>query len=511
VAQVLFVQHVYYPYQSVMRLSAYLKHRGHKAELIIGDDKQIVNHIKKAEPDLIAFSVLTPDRNRMLSAVGEIKKAGITSPVIAGGYDITFLPELLEYSPLDIVCRGEGEEPLSELCDRIDGKEDYTHVQNLWVKENKHIHRNQMRTWILDRDGLPFDDRDIYWKYDPFFKLIPFTSVMAGRGCPHRCSYCFNHKYKEIYRSEGSTGFCRLRTVDNLIEELLMLKQKYKAKYLFFNDSTLTYNKKWLLEFLEKYRELVSLPFSFNAVISEVDDEIARALGENGYCYLVRFGLESGNEDLRVEVLKKNVTQEQLIQGVRSLRKYRIRYSMTIMMALPGETLASAWETIETAGKLISRGNICSIAVFQAYPGLEITEYGVKAGQYKKEDVAADAQLETIKEFTRRIVEGKTAPVAPGRGYGTSGPAARLQFGTETYRVDPEGERIKRLFRFSHIAIRVPCLRPFIKLLIRLPDNVVFRFVFQITQLFFATRTTARASYGFLLRYVLFHYRKRLF
>ena len=38
-------------------------------------------------------------------------------------------------------------------------------------------------------------------------------------------------------------------------EELKTLVKKYKSKDFFFNDSTLTYNKKWILEFCEAYKK----------------------------------------------------------------------------------------------------------------------------------------------------------------------------------------------------------------------------------------------------------------
>src|SRR3990167_3264447 len=119
-AKVLFSQEIYFPFQSISRLSAYLKLKGHSVDLIIGGGEKIVDHVKLTSPDLIAFSVLTPYRNHMLSSADALKKAGVQIPIIAGGYDITFLPQILEHSALDIICRGEGEQPLAELCDRID-------------------------------------------------------------------------------------------------------------------------------------------------------------------------------------------------------------------------------------------------------------------------------------------------------------------------------------------------------------------------------------------------------
>lgn len=498
-AKVVFVQEVYFPFQSTAKLSAYLKQNGHEVNLAIGDEKKVIDRLKKLNPDLIAFSVLTPDRNFMLSTVAAIKKAGIKAPTIAGGYDITFLPQIIEYSDLDIICKGEGEKPLSELCDMIDSKKDYSNIPNLWVKKNGKIHKNQMRIWATNLDEYPFDDRDLYLDYDSYFKIIPFTQVLAGRGCPYPCSYCFNDGYRKLYQEEGSKGYCNLRSVGNVIEELIILKEKYKARYIFFNDSTLTYNKKWIIEFLQEYKKKIKIPFSINVVIPEINDEVGAALKDNGYCELVRFGLETGNEDFRKNILNKKISNEKLLKGAKMLQKYGIRYSMQMMLGLPGETLDLAWESIEVAKKLSAKDSVHGINIFKPFPGLEITEYGIKIGQYRKEDLSAWDVSDELKKT--KDGNGDFKDLALG---------TRDMAFYENYRTDPVGEYILRLSRFSHIAIRVPALRPLIKQLIKLPDNFIYRFTWKVTEALLNIRVHANVPLSFFVKYFLFHSGKRI-
>lgn len=502
-AKVLFAQEIYFPFQSIARLSAYLKLNGHKVDLVIGSEDKIVEYTKKNKPDLIAFSVLTPYRNHMLSSSAAIKKAGIKIPIIAGGYDITFLPQILMYSDIDIICLGEGEKPLKELCDRIDSKKDYSDIPNLWVKRDNNIYKNNMRNWTDNMDELPFDDRDIYLNYDSYFKIIPFTQVLAGRGCPYLCSYCFNHGYRKIYEAGGSRGYCKLRSVDNVMEELLLLKNKYKVRYIFFNDSTLTYNKGWLFEFLEKYRDKIKIPFSINAVITEINDEVGQAIRNNGYCELVRFGLETGNEEFRIKVLNKRITDEQLFRGTDIFKKYNIRYSMAMMFGLPSESLEISWETIEKARLLSAKNSVHAVNIFKPFPGLDITEYGIKIGQYKREDIGAHDLPDVLcKNLTNESITQKDIQ--------------RIALGTtdmcfyENYRIDAEGKTILKLSRFSHLAIRFPSLRPLIKQLIKLPDNFIYRFIWKATEGLLNIRAHANVPFSFFIKYYLFHARKKI-
>lgn len=502
-AKVLFAQEIYFPFQSIARLSAYLKKAGHAVDLVIGEGKEIVEHIKKSKPDLIAFSVLTPYRNHMLASAAAIKQAGIKIPIIAGGYDITFLPRILECSDLDIICRGEGEKPLTELCDRIDAKEERLDIQNLWIKQDGKIYKNNMRVWTTNMDDLTFDDRDLYLNYDSYFKIIPFTQVLAGRGCPYHCSYCFNDGYRKIYKSEGSTGYCNLRSVDNVMQELLILKNKYKARYIFFNDSTLAYNKKWLFEFLERYKEEIRIPFSLNAVITEITEDVGKAIKGNGYCELVRFGMETGNEEFRIKVLRKKIANKQLIEGTNILKKYNIRYSISMMLGLPGETLDLAQETITMAKKISARNSVHAVNIFKPFPGLDITGYGIQLGQYKKEDISARDIPETLQKEEMMKDENQ-------RDYKKLGLGTRDMCFYENYRIDEEGKLLARLSRFSHLAIRFPVLRPLIKQLIKFPDNFIYRFIWKATEGLLNIRAHANVPFSFFVKYYMFHAGKKI-
>ena len=92
------------------------------------------------------------------------------------------------------------------------------------------LKKNPMRYWMMHLDDMPFDDRDIYWNKDPYFKIIPFTQVLAGRGCPYPCTYCFNDGYKKIHVAAGMKGkeYTNLRSVKHVMKELTMLVEKIR-------------------------------------------------------------------------------------------------------------------------------------------------------------------------------------------------------------------------------------------------------------------------------------------
>ena len=232
--KILFLQEIWFPFQGVMSLSASLKEGGHGTELAVGKDDYLLKEIKRIKPDIIAFPVITAHRNFMLRMTKKIKQKKYPSLLIAGGYDCSFFPELIEQHPyIDVLCRGEGNEALVELADCLDSGRDYSNISNFWVRVDGKIIKNELVPFV-DLNKRPFDDQDIYRKYR-YFRDIEFAQVMAGRGCPYNCSYCFNHKYREIY-SPVSKQYCSLRDPEHVIEEILILKNKYGYKNMFFNE-----------------------------------------------------------------------------------------------------------------------------------------------------------------------------------------------------------------------------------------------------------------------------------
>lgn len=479
-AKIMFLQQIWFPLEGVMTLSAALKNAGHKTRVAIGNSEKVLREVKLYKPDIIAFPVITSFRKFMAETSRKIRESGIKSLIIVGGYDASFFPEIIEKSPIDVLCRGEGDDAFVEFADAFDKGGDYSKIKNLWVKKDGEIIKNDIRPFKNVNERL-FDDRDIYRDYDSYFVDLEFEQIMVGRGCPYKCSYCFNHKYREMYYHVDKK-YCDLRKVDNVIEECLILKNKYKVKNIFFNDSTLGYNKTWLREFCKKYKEKINLPFSINATVMEIDEEFCRLISETKRCFLIRIGLETGNEDFRKNVLNKPITNEQYKNAINLLKKYKIKYSMAIMLGLPGETLEYATETLDLASKLKGKKGIIAVNIFKPFPKLDITQYGVKIGQYDKK-LLEDENM--IGDNVMNVYD--------------------------CLRQDKEGRKILMLSRLSYMYVYFPFLRKIIlKKLISIPDNKLYRFIWKYTEAFYTLRHHVNSSWMSLLKIAIKHGNKQV-
>jgi len=438
-AKILFIQNIPFEFMGPMSLSAVLKKRGHDCRLLItSESPDFLGRIADYGPDLIAFSTMTGPHRWVLDTAGKIKPI-FNKPVILGGPHPTFFPEIIHEPGVDIVCLGEGEFALLELADKLDRGDDYSDVQNLWVKKDGHIVRNGLRPLLDDLDDLPFPDRTLY-DGCRLLRAIPAMKFLTGRGCPYHCAFCFNRQYRELYKGLGRP--VRKRGVDHLIEEIKITAKTYHLKLIRFPDDSFSGNRAWLLAFLEKYAKDVSLPFTGLARANELDEEVVKALKAAG-CLNVFFGVETGNEDLRNRILKKQLTNAQILNAARLLKKYRVRFGTYNMFGLPGETLPLAWETIALNRALKPDYTINN--VFQPYPRTEIVSYALEHGF-----------LDPEAEYLKTMNEGSIMNI---RGI----------------------DQITNLCRFAHLAITVPFLTPLIRNLITWPPNRFYKLIYSLS------------------------------
>lgn len=440
--KIVFIQDMLFEYMGPLYLSSYLKKRGHECEILVAnEEKDIIEAIKKANPDAIAFSIMSTSHKWAFDIAKEAKRQ-FKAPIIFGGPHPTFFPEIINYPFVDVICIGEGEEALADFADGLNKKRIKTNIPNLWIKKGKKIYKNPVRRLVENLDELPFPDREaLYSKYE-FLKRIPTKRFLASRGCPYNCTYCFNHKLKEIYRGKGR--YVRKRSVGNLLKEIKEMRKKYPLKTVRFVDDTFTLDKKWLYEFLEKYEKEISLPFTCLARANEVDERLIKKLKEAG-CVGVTFGIESGNERIRNTVLCKNLTDKDIISCGAFLRKYKIKFGTYNMICLPGETLDDAFETIKLNAKIKVDNPMC--AIFQPFPKTELTKYAIKHNLLDK-----DFNVEKI---------------------GTV-------FGTTPLKI-PNKKEFVNLHKFFMIGVMFPFLLPLIKIMIKLPNNVLFNAIYKIS------------------------------
>jgi radical SAM superfamily enzyme YgiQ (UPF0313 family) len=362
----------------VLYLAAALRRAGHEAALALADRRDFRARLRDFAPDLLAYSVTTGYHNYYLELNRQLK-AELPKPALSvfGGPHATFFPEVVEEEGVDVVCRGEGEEAIVELADALTEGDDYRRLPNLWVKENGAVHRNDVRPLLEDLDAVPFPARDLLYDHDPYMRRVTMKHFFPMRGCPYLCTYCFNHKYNQLYRDKGS--ILRWRSVDNVLAEIDEVRRAYPLQFVRFLSDNFTNSKEWVAEFADKYRAAVGLPFHANVRANMVDEKVARDLARAG-CVSVLLGIETGDDDARNRLLKRNMSRETIVAACRYLRESGVNVYASNIIALPGETFERALATVALNREC--RPAFAWSALFMPYPGTELTQYAVDHGYY---------------------------------------------------------------------------------------------------------------------------------
>jgi radical SAM superfamily enzyme YgiQ (UPF0313 family) len=364
-----------------MSLSAVLKRAGHQTELLLqSHEPDFFQKVKNFHPDVICFSVIGSVMNKYYIELCQQLKKENSFISVFGGVPPTMTPDyFMENDGVDVVCQGEGDDPIVELVNGLQKGELKTNILNLYVKKDGKIYRNQIRNTIEDLDSLPFVDREILYKYDDF-KNKEMKTFLSTRGCPFICTYCYNHNFQDIYRGKGK--YVRRRSVKHVIDEIKEVRDKYGLKRLTFADDLFTIDKKWVIEFCKSYKEEINIPFVCQTRADLMDDDLAKALKEAN-CDSLDFAIESGNDHLRNDILKRNMTKEQIVEAARVLNKHKLKFSTLNLVGVPDEKIENAFETLELNAKC--HPGYAAVYIYQPYAGLKLTEYAVEKGYLAKD------------------------------------------------------------------------------------------------------------------------------
>ncbi len=324
--------------------------------------------IRAMRPDVVAFSIMTVRVAWAINLARRIKEeAGIRN--IFGGPHPTFAPDdVIERDAIDMVCIGEGEGALLDLAERIDGGwEGHEEIRNLWARKNGAIVRNPLRCLVEDLDGLPFQDREIYYYKYPLLGQLRIKRFLVGRGCPYQCAFCANPGYRRMY--EGKGRYCRKRSRESVISEIKQVRDRYGLGFVVFTDDTFTTDRDYLYGFLDLYEREIRVPFSCQTRANEVDREMAQALKRAG-CHTVAFGIESASERIREGVLRKGITDAQIENAARVFKEKGLTFGVYSIIGAPTETVAEAVATLRMTARIQSDAQVASR--FRLLPGTDI-------------------------------------------------------------------------------------------------------------------------------------------
>lgn len=363
----------------------------------ISIEQALLEKLNRFQPDIIAVSALS-DEIYIGFEVSRVAKAWNNNTIIVwGNKAATTEPErILVSMDVDYLCIGEGIEFLPEFADCIGEGKDPKGIKNIAYRSGSGaVKRNDLRPYFRDLDSLTYLDWSIF---DRRHFLKPFDgNVYIGGdytmswGCPNQCTYCINTPYRKLYGKNAGI-YIRRYSVGRIIEELKYLVDTWGIQLFIFHDEDFCFKPRdYFRELSEAYRLHVNVPFAAMVNAKNITEEKVELLKQMN-CVSVSLGIETGNPNLRRNILKRYESRDDIIRATNLLNSAGIRTSSFNMLGIPFETRETVMETIEL--NRIAQVRYPNNVFFFPYKGTELHEIAVENGMFKE---GSDAVFEQDK------------------------------------------------------------------------------------------------------------------
>lgn len=393
----------------VRYIANFLEQNGYEPTIIflktfisLFDEKEIteeeIQKIKEIiEEEKFLFVGLSIHSSSIISELDKVIKMlnnETNIPFIMGGSYPTVLPKYCA-SMCDMVLRGEGENNILMLAEKIKEGKDWKNIPGgCYFDKNENYIENELATVYKDLDKIAFpliNSKQMYLIDGNNIKQVDpqltsdFYETSASRGCPFKCSYCCADALSSVYKDKEK--FHRFRKVDSIITELKQaIKENPNIKEIRFWDEVFPTQKEWLKEFSEKYKKEIGLKFHIYGHPMMINEEAVKMLKEAGL-YLIAVGFQSGSKNVRQNIFNRPESNEQIINASKILVRNKIpRIYYDLMICHPLETLEELKETFNMCLKLEPPFRL-QLHGLGLLPGAKILNLLIEKGIYTKQEL----------------------------------------------------------------------------------------------------------------------------
>jgi len=335
-------------------VAAAAEQAGHEVRLLnlmVQDDsrKLIQEAIRDFKPELIGISVRNIDDQCresprfLLEPAKEVVRwcrAFSSAPIVVGGAGYTIFPRrALDYLGADMGIRGEGEQALVKLAERLQHHEELTEVPGL-ILPDRGVLRPVEPIRNLDEFPLPRPEQlsvPPTWKGQQIW--VP---LQTRRGCAMNCSYCSTPAI------EGK--LLRRRSPDLVVKAMARFVDA-GFTHFYFVDNTFNLPPAYAKELCD-HLVAGNLDIRWRCILYpwKVDEELVEKMARTG-CVEVALGFESGSPEI-LQSLGKRFLPEEVRRISELLQKHGIERMGFLMFGAPGETRETVLQSLKFAEEL---------------------------------------------------------------------------------------------------------------------------------------------------------------
>ena len=347
-----------FPPIGIMSLSSVLKRAGHEVTMFDQANPEtpndvIIDEIRRQRPALVGLSFLSTTSYPYAKILArQIRAADATVKLAFGGVFASLNPQLvkLQVPEIDFVCRGDGEQLILDLAERLDDPD--TVVGVTWQERGGKLRHNANRTLERNLDQWPFPDREslaldfvesLPLDVPAVLSLERYTTMQTSRGCPWPCVFCDIPIFNE--------GKWRSRSPDHVVAEFKQLREDGYGAVFFVDDHFLLQPKRIQAICKGLNDNDIRIQWGCEGRVDSVCMELFPAMAK-AHCRTLMFGIESGSQKI-LDRLKKEQTLEEIETAVNKAKDAGIEIVHGFfVVGNPDETEEDMRQSFRFASKL---------------------------------------------------------------------------------------------------------------------------------------------------------------
>jgi anaerobic magnesium-protoporphyrin IX monomethyl ester cyclase len=320
-------------------------------------------------PDIVGITSMTPTVHDDLALALVAKECGCL--VVVGGPQANAMPkETIAFPQVDFCILGEGEFPMVRLVQALQKKENLEEVPGLVFKG----HDNRVITnhpYVVENiDSLPIPARDLL-PYDLYHSIISrgrLSTLVIGRGCPFRCSFCFK---------QPSDSKVRFRDPSKVVDEVEQVVGRYGVREINFVTDTMTANRDFVESFChEILKRKIKISWIAPTRADCVSEDLLRLMKKAG-CRHLRFGVESGSPRIR-KLMNKNIDNNQMIRAFHIAHRVGMETFAYLILGYLSETEEEMQQTLQFVSQL--NPDLVMFNIATPLPETPLFDQAVEAG-----------------------------------------------------------------------------------------------------------------------------------
>lgn len=301
---------------------------------------EIRKYVKQFKPQIVGISVLSVKVASAYKIARMCKEIDFDLTVLVGADHPTVFPSIiLENHDVDVVVRGEGESTIVDLIQTLEKEaipESLDSVKGISYRRNGKIIHNPDRPLIPELDSIPMPRLEALVQLKTY-RPVDFGVIISSRGCPYRCTFC---GVQTIWSRK-----MRSCSVQNVLEEVTFLKEKWGTEYFSFRDALFTLNRNRIILLCDEFiQRNLNIQWECLTRVDFIDRVLLQRMKKAG-CVTIRVGIESTDQTV-LESMKKQIDLNKVKEAAHILNQMGFYWSAYFLFGTPHETRNSMQNTL---------------------------------------------------------------------------------------------------------------------------------------------------------------------